>query len=135
MFWFCLGCCMVRLVFWGFKLFQNGELRSPDIFQYFLNHFWNFENVHQILTISLLLYVGMLQQIQEKYAASLKLLFSMSQHFRNTKCQILLTLPDNKHFELIFNLFFVCLIWWVRKQLGSPSVFKEFCDGGILINI
>ena len=32
------------MVFLGFILFQNGKLRSPDLFQYFLDDFGNFEN-------------------------------------------------------------------------------------------
>ena len=39
---FCLGV--------GLKLFQNGWLRSPDLLQYFLNDFWNFEMFDQIWT-------------------------------------------------------------------------------------
>ena len=38
------------MVFLGFKLFKNGELRSPDIFQYFLDDFWDFDIFDKIWT-------------------------------------------------------------------------------------
>ena len=34
----------------GFQLFQNGKLRPPDLLQYFLDDFWNFEHVVKIWT-------------------------------------------------------------------------------------
>ena len=36
--------------FMGFKLFKNGELRSPDLFQYFLDDLGNFENLVKMWT-------------------------------------------------------------------------------------
>ena len=36
--------------FWGGKLCQNGEFRSPDILQYFLDDVGNFENLVKIWT-------------------------------------------------------------------------------------
>ena len=41
---------MFFMVFWGFILFQNGYLRSPDLLQYFLNDFGNFESFVKIWT-------------------------------------------------------------------------------------
>ena len=44
----------VFLVFWGFLIIPRWLIKVPDIFQYFLAHFWNFPKIEQILTFPLL---------------------------------------------------------------------------------
>ena len=51
----------------GLKLFQNGELRSPDILQYFLDDFGNFEIFVKIWTRSPPNYLQITLKLQEKY--------------------------------------------------------------------
>ena len=55
--------------FYGFILFQNGELRSRDILQYFLDALWNFQNIDLFWThrgpLHLFFIIKILQTIQE----------------------------------------------------------------------
>ena len=46
---FLISYCILGRVL-GFILFQNGELRAPDLVQYFLDDLGNFENLVKILT-------------------------------------------------------------------------------------
>ena len=54
----------------------------------------------------------------------------ISQPFGNPQFPKFATLPDIKHVELIFNLFFNLV---GPKQFVSPIVFKDFVGRGILV--
>ena len=69
--------------FYGFLLFLNGELRLPDIFQYFLKHFWNFQNVDQIWTPRPLVYYHNTSTNTRNSQIILKCIIFISQHFGN----------------------------------------------------
>ena len=99
---------------------------SPDIFQYFLDDFWNFHFFTKPWPFHLFFYVEMLQTIQENYGVIFKkyyfsyLNISEIPNFPNE-----MTLPDIKHVELIFSF-----LWWIldiswksfkRKCLRSPK--------------
>ena len=60
----------------------------PDIFQYFLEHFWNFQHGHQIWPLHPLFITETLQTIQEQIQNILRLIIStylniMDFHFVN----------------------------------------------------
>ena len=65
---------------------------------------------------------------------SSKHIFCISPHLGNPEFPKQMTLPDIKHVELTSSfVFFQNLVG--TKQLASPSVFKDFYDGGVLMNL
>ena len=99
----------------------------PDISQYFLDHCWNFQHFHQVCPLTPL-YKKNYGNILTRYY------FSYLNMLEIQKFQKEMTLSDIKQVELISVLFFFQNLV-VQKQLASPSVFREFYDGILLINL
>ena len=106
----------------------------PDGFQYFLDDFWNFRNVHQIWTRATRIYHQNASKNKRKLGKHpfKNIIVFISHHLGNPKFPDCLALPDITNVELIVIIYFSNLVG--PTQLASPSVFKELLGGGILIN-
>ena len=106
----------------------------PDGLQYFLDHFWNFQNVHQILPLTFLFYHQRISKnTRTSMESSLKILFpylDMSElqkiqnfrHRRTSQMCLLLFLSFSGGYD-------------GSKTIGISERFQRFFGGGILINI
>ena len=103
-----------------------------DGFQYFLDNFWNFQNVHQIWTFPLLLLCrNATQYTRQITETSLKHLF-ISHHFGNPTFPKIVTLPGIEHLKPIFSFVLQNMVDQKRLAYHMVSLKKIITNCGFL---
>ena len=72
-------------VFYGLLIIPEWLIKVPDIFPYFLDDFWNFQNVHQVWPLTLLSYHKNASRNTRNYGIILKKYFSHISTFWDSK--------------------------------------------------
>ena len=113
--------------FFGFTLFQNGWLRSPDLFQYFFDDFGNFDNLGKIWTRRPPDYYQNCSKIQETTESFFNIYYFHIWESMNMKMSEI----DEKHLHRLFVCVFISFysISYIKPSIYLENIFMKMRIG------